>query len=385
MLLVLALLSAFPAMTTDIYLPALPSMVDNLSTTRTLINLTLSLFFVSFAFGLLLWGPLSEKYGRKPILLTGLTIYIGASIGCAFAANIHWLIIARILQAIGGAATTAIATALVKDIYDPARRARILATIMSMVIIAPIIAPIIGAQLLKLASWRALFLCLAIVGFVAMILVLFITETVTDKSGLSVVRSLLRPFVLLRKPSISLLLVLFSSTSMPLMAFLAAAAFIYANTFGLSEEEFSLFFAFNAFCAMLGPILYMRVAHYLSTAAIITACYIGLIIGGTILLCAGHLSPYILAIGASFSTISTIAMRAPGTNLILEQHDTDTGSLSSLINFSSTVVGSIGMAIISMDGLDQINGLACLALTIGTLGVISWQLILKKGLICYQK
>lgn len=384
MLFVLALLSAFPAMTTDIYLPALPSMVDNLDTSRALINLTLSLFFVAFAFGLLLWGPLSEKYGRKPILYTGLTIYILASVGCALSVNIHQLIVARIFQAIGGAATTAIATALVKDIYDDARRARILATIMSMVIIAPIVAPVIGAQLLKFASWRALFVSLVGVGVLGMIFVFFITETVTEKSNLSVTRSLLRPFVLIRKPSISLLLVLFSSISMPLMAFLAAASFIYSNSFGLNEEQFSLFFAFNAFCAMLGPMLYMKAAHHFSTRIIISTGYVGLIIGGLVLLSVAHLSPYLLALGASITTISIIALRAPGTNLILEQHDTDTGSLSSLINFSSTVVGSIGMAIISIDGVDQINGLATLALTIGTLGLISWQVILTKKLIRYK-
>lgn len=385
MLFVLALLSAFPAMTTDIYLPALPSMVENLETTRPLINLTLSLFFVAFAFGLLLWGPLSEKYGRKPILFTGLTIYIIASIGCAFSSNVHQLIVARIFQAIGGAATTAVATALVKDIYDDARRARILATIMSMVIIAPIVAPIVGAQLLKFASWRALFVCLTGVGVLGMIFVFFITETVTEKSTLSVARSLLRPFVLIRKSQISIPLVLFSSTSMPLMAFLAAAAFIYSNNFGLNEEQFSLFFAFNAFCAMLGPVFYIKAARHFSTRSIITTCYAGLITGGLIIFTTAHLSPYLLALGASLTTLSIISLRAPGTNLILEQHDTDTGSLSSLINFSSTVVGSIGMAIISIDGLDQINCLAFLAMTIGTVGLVSWQVILKKKLIRYQE
>lgn len=384
-LFVLAFLSAFPPMTTDIYLPALPSMVDTLESSRALINLTLSLFFVSFAFGLLLWGPLSEKYGRKPILFTGLAIYIAASLGCAFSSNVHQLIVARIFQAIGGAATTAISTALVKDIYDDARRARILATIMSMVIIAPILAPIIGAQLLKFASWRALFLCLTGVGIFATILVFFISETVTQKSTLSVARSLLRPFVLIRKPSISLLLVLFSSTSLPLMAYLAAASFIYSKNFGLSEEQFSLFFAFNAFCAMLGPIIYIRISKHLSTKVVISGCYSGIILGGIIILFTAHLSPYLFALGASITTISIIAMRPAGTNLILEQHDSDTGSLSSLINFSSTVVGSIGMAIISIDGIDQMNGMAFLALTVGSVGFVSWQLILKKKSIRYQE
>ena len=121
-LVVLALISAFPPLSTDLYLPALPHMIETLHTSQSQVNLTLSAFFIFFAGGLLFWGPLSENYGRKPVLTIGLFIYIAASILCAYAPNVGRLIGWRILQAFGGSAATAVATAMVKDMYDGRER-----------------------------------------------------------------------------------------------------------------------------------------------------------------------------------------------------------------------------------------------------------------------
>lgn len=158
----LVIISAFPPLTTDLYLPALPQMVEVLGTTQAMVNLTLSVYFVTYAIGLLFWGPLSEKFGRKPILLTGLGLYMVASVLCALAFSIEFLIGARALQAFGGAAITVVATAIVKDLYDGRERERIMATIMSLVIIAPMVAPVIGAFLLKIANWHMMFVALGV-------------------------------------------------------------------------------------------------------------------------------------------------------------------------------------------------------------------------------
>ncbi|CVK32176.1 membrane protein of unknown function [Methanoculleus bourgensis] len=111
----IALLSAFVPLSTDLYLPALPGMGDYFGVSAGLTNLTLILFFLFFSLGLLFWGPLSDKYGRRPVLLAGLALYIAASIGCAASLAIWHLIAFRILQAVGGSAAAAVATAMVKD------------------------------------------------------------------------------------------------------------------------------------------------------------------------------------------------------------------------------------------------------------------------------
>ena len=176
MLFFLVIISAFPPLTIDLYLPALPQMVEVFNTDRSMVNLTLSSYFVTYAIGLLFWGPLSEKFGRKPILLIGLAGYMVASILCAMTNNIEQLIGARIFQAFAGSAITVIATAIVKDLYDGREREKIMATIMSLVIIAPMVAPVFGAFLLKIASWRMMFVTLAIFGAFASVLALAAIE-----------------------------------------------------------------------------------------------------------------------------------------------------------------------------------------------------------------
>lgn len=383
MLLMLAFLSAFPPLSTDIYLPALPEMMTVLHTTQAMTNLSLSLFFVFYACGLLVWGALSEKYGRKPILLCGLAIYVLASAGCACADTVQTLIAARILQAIGGSAATAIATALVKDTYDGTERARVLAIIMSMVIIAPIVAPLIGAGLLKYASWRAIFIILMVIGSVAFVLTFLLQETVTEPFEQSLFYALSRPVAILSNRSLSILLALFSSTMLTLMAYLASAAYIYIRRFGINEQVFSFFFAFNAFCAMFGPMIYLRLAKWLGTGFIVAACFVGVFFGGVWVMVFGDLSPYMFAGGVALVTVSSTIMRPPGANLILEQHDGDTGSVSSLINFAAMVLGSIGMFLISLDWLDQIKVLGCMEALVGLCGFCLWMYVRNKPYIIY--
>lgn len=379
----LAFLSAFPPLSTDIYLPALPEMMTVLETTQAMANLSLSLFFVFYAFGILIWGPLSEKYGRKPILFCGLAIFILASVGCASADTVQALIAARILQAIGGSAATAVSTALVKDSYNGAERAKVLAIIMSMVIVAPIVAPLIGAGLLKYATWRAIFIILAVIGCAAFVLTFFLTETVTKPFEQSFLYALSRPIAILTNRSLSVLLVLFSLTMLTLMAYLASASYIYIRKFGMNEQAFSYFFAFNAFCAIFGPMIYLRLTRWLSTGFVVAVCFFCIFLGGVWVMAFGHLSPYMFATGVALVTVSSTIMRPPGANLILEQHEGDTGSVSSLINFSAMLVGSIGMFLISQDWLDQIYVLGLLEVTVGLCGFCLWLYVRNKPYIVY--
>jgi len=160
----IALLSAFVPLSTDLYLPALPGMADLFGVPASLTNLTLILFFLFFSLGLLFWGPLSDRYGRRPVLLAGLAVYIIASAGCAASWGIWPLIAFRILQAAGGSAASAVSMAMVKDLYEGRRQESVLAIVQSMVVITPAVAPILGASMLPYTSWRGLFLALALIG-----------------------------------------------------------------------------------------------------------------------------------------------------------------------------------------------------------------------------
>ncbi|WP_205623666.1 multidrug effflux MFS transporter [Desulfogranum japonicum] len=383
-LLFLALISAFPPLSTDLYLPAMPQMVEALATSHSKVNMTLSMFFVFYAGGLLFWGPLSEKFGRKPILLAGIGGYIIASIFCASSLNIEQLIVSRILQAFGGSAITVVATAIVKDLYDGREREKVMATVMSMVIIAPMVAPVLGAFLLKIASWRMVFLVLSGIGAVAALITFLFQETLDEKYSGSIVCSWGRLAVVLKNPGFIFLLVIFCLVPMAMMAFLASSSFIYISGFGLSPQRFSFFFAFNALFAMVGPMLYMKLSKHLQTKVIISGCFVLLMCCGIVVGTLGHLSPWLFALALAPATLAVITMRVPGVNLMLDQQDHDTGSASALINFFSMIMGSLGMFLVSLCPHHLIESLGAIQFMVGLIGGFLWLLVRNRKFALYR-
>ncbi|WP_456107139.1 multidrug effflux MFS transporter [Photobacterium frigidiphilum] len=381
MLFFLVIISAFPPLTIDLYLPALPQMVNVFNTDQAMVNLTLSSYFVTYAVGLLFWGPLSEKFGRKPILLAGIGGYMLASIFCALAGNIEQLIGARILQAFAGSAITVVATAIVKDLYDGRERQKIMATIMSLVIIAPMVAPVLGAFLLQIASWRMMFVTLAIFGAFASVLAFCYEETLETKYDGSILHSWGRLGVVLKNPRFVALLMIFSITPMALMAFLAAGSYIYINGFGLTEQQFSYAFAFNALCASFGPTIYMKLSRYIPVQKIITLCFLLLAIAGMLTITIGHMSPWVFACIAAPATLMVITMRVPGTNLMLDQQDNDTGSAVALIQFCSMICGSLGMVLVSVRPESLIENLGAIQLFVGITGGFLWLLAKNRSFV----
>ncbi|OQQ07927.1 hypothetical protein BK411_11255 [Vibrio splendidus] len=378
MLFFLVIISAFPPLTIDLYLPALPQMVEVFNTDRSMVNLTLSSYFVTYAIGLLFWGPLSEKFGRKPILLIGLAGYMVASILCAMTNSIEQLIGARVFQAFAGSAITVIATAIVKDLYDGREREKIMATIMSLVIIAPMVAPVFGAFLLKIASWRMMFVTLAIFGAFASVLACCYRETLESKYQGSMFRSWGRMGVVMKNSSFLKLLVIFSIIPMALMGFLAAGSYIYIDHFGLTEQQFSYAFAFNALCASFGPTIYMKLSYRMPVQKVISGCFALLALAGIFTLTIGDLSPWFFMFIAAPATLMAIIMRVPGTNLMLNQQDHDTGSAVALIQFFSMICGSLGMVLVSIRPESLIENLGFIQLSIGTLGGLMWLMVRNK-------
>ncbi|QPM90516.1 Bcr/CflA family efflux MFS transporter [Pseudooceanicola algae] len=374
-LFLLIILGAFPPLTMDLYLPALPTMADIFSTSHAMINLTLGAYMVAFAIGMLFWGPLSERTGRKPILYITLAIYVAASLLCAIAFNVESLIAFRVLQGLAGGGITVIGTSIVKDLFDGRDREKVMATVMSLVIIAPMIAPVLGAFLLKIASWRVIFLVLAVFACIAAGLVALSRETMVDRSTAPILKSWNRLSVVLRNPHFATLLLLFSPVRMCMMAFIGIAAYVYIDGFGMSEQEFSYIFSFNAVCATLGPVLYLRLSRVVPVRAIILGCFVVIVSGGVVMLFFGAQSPWIFAAVAAVTTIAVIAMRVPGANLMLDQQTRDTGSAAALIQFSGTLMGAAGVQIVSANSHDLIRNYGIMLIAIGTACAVLWLMV----------
>jgi len=167
LLVVLALLSSFTPLSIDMYLPALPVIAVDLSGTVGDIQLTLSAFMIAFGFGQIFYGPAGDRFGRRPVILGGIAIYVVASIGCAFAAEAGHLVLLRFLQGLSACGGVVLARTMVRDLAEKDQAARAMSLMMACTSIAPMLAPLIGGQILWFLGWRAVFWTLALIGVIA--------------------------------------------------------------------------------------------------------------------------------------------------------------------------------------------------------------------------
>jgi MFS transporter, DHA1 family, multidrug resistance protein len=373
----IAILSAFVPLSTDLYLPALPGMSAYFGTGADRINLTLSAFFIFYALGTLIWGPLSDHYGRRPILVTGLGLYILASASCALIRSVDALILCRVLQALGGSAAGAVATAIVKDEYSGKKRESVLAIVQSMVLISPAVAPVLGAFMLKITSWRGIFWNLTGIGLVALVFSLLFQESIPQRTSGMLLQSLGHLGRVLQNRGFTYLLVLFSLGALSSLAFIASSTYIYQDGFHLSSQMYSFYFSLNALGMIAGPMIYLWLSRRFHPENIIWTCFATIAAGGLLVCIFGNLQPWIFALCILPATIAGSCMRPPSTNMMLEQQKGDTGAVSSLMGCTGLLMGSLGMQLISLPWSNTILTLGIMTFSTAAISLLAWPLVLK--------
>lgn len=241
---VLGVLTAFAPLSIDMYLPSLPSIGRSLRCSPAQVQLTLATFMFGMGLGQLFYGPLSDRYGRRKPLLWGIALYALASLGCALAPNVEALIALRLLQALGGAAGSVVARAVVRDLYAGSDIARVLSIMTLVMGAAPILAPVLGGAVLAVTSWRAIFFVLTGIGVVAAGLAFWQvphgTHTPPDAALLDSVR------ILLRDGRFMLSALAGAFAQVTLFVYIASAPFVFMTLRHVDAQAFSLIFGSNA-------------------------------------------------------------------------------------------------------------------------------------------
>lgn len=252
--LVLGLITAGGGLGIDMYLPAFPAIANDLGVEVGEVQMSLVVYLLALGLGQVVYGPLSDRIGRKPPILVGLALFVTASIGCAFSANIEQLIAFRLLQGLGACAGMVVVRAIVRDMFVGAEAIRLQALIMAVVGVSPILSPVLGGVMSQFLAWPSIFWFLAAAGALALCLALLaLTEThPRERRSRGGPAETLRTYRLLVRDRRFMGLSLIPGLSQGgTFAFVSSSSFLFIELLGVSPAEYSLIFAANS-VAMIG-------------------------------------------------------------------------------------------------------------------------------------
>jgi DHA1 family bicyclomycin/chloramphenicol resistance-like MFS transporter len=370
----LAALIAIGPLSTDMYLPSMPQIGQVLGASNSEVQLTLSLYLVGFACGQILYGPVSDRHGRKPVLLAALGIYTAATALCFLAPSIGILIGARIVQALGGAGAIVLARAVVRDLYSGARAGRELSRMSAVMALAPVVAPVIGGILQTSFGWRSSFYALFAIGLLAMLVVWrLLPETLAapQKEPVSLSAMMRNYGAILRNRDYRIYLAIAAFSYGGLFAWISASSFALQSIYRLTAFEFGVAFAVSAVGFMLGASLATRFVGRLGLGRTIGFGAAALAAGGLAML-AAVLSDFQPAAGL----VLPAALYLAGLGLALPQSVAGAlspfpdraGAASSLLGFVQQVLAAvIGLSVVASLGETALP----LALAMALMGLLT--------------
>jgi len=375
----LVVLTVVTPLSLDMYTPAIPHMTDYFETSDAVVNLTLTGYFLFFAIGLLLFGPISDRYGRKLVLVGGVATYAISSALCAIAPTIEFLVVVRLFQALGAGASGAVSTAVVKDAFSEKRRELVLSVVSVMFVVGPVLAPVLGALILQVADWRMTFWVLAFVGLICAVLCLLFEETLPRKErfGGSIWGSVKQLGQVSKNKGFSSFLLIVGLFNLPYMAYIAVASYVYITFFGLTELEYSYFFAIAALLTASGPFIWLFASRFMTAQRFTTILLVVGLLAGVAMLAVGQLSPLFFLVTFLVFAIAESCVRPYSTNILLSQKGNDAGAASSLINFTHTAIGCVGMVFAVLPWTNYVIGIGTIIVGTMILGLVAWVLFLK--------
>ena len=348
----LGLLSAVGPFSTDMYVPSMPGIGTAFGATTQQVQLTISSYLVGFAVGQIVYGPLSDRYGRKPVLVAALLLYCTATLLCPISTSIDMLIVLRLFQAFGGCGATVLARAVVRDLYAGARAGREMAIIAVVMGLAPLVAPLIGGVLETYFDWRAIFVVMALIGLECLALVWwYLPETLKERATepVSLVSMLKSYRILLSERSYLAHLSIVAFAYAGLFAWISGATFVLQELYALTPITFAAAFAAGSTGFLLGTTIAARLVIRLGLSRIIGLGCVALSIGGVAMATATA-----LGLDTALTVVLSAAVYLFGLGLALPQamaaaltpFPERAGAASSLLGFVQQSAASLCGALV---------------------------------------
>ena len=372
----LGALSSFGPLCLDMYLPALPQLPGDLSSTASAAQLTLSACIVGLGVGQLITGPASDRFGRRGPLLIGVAVFVAASVVCAVTTSMTLLIVTRLVQGAAGAAGIVVGRAVVADLFAGKVAAAYFSAIAAINGLAPILAPVIGGQVLRVGTWRTVFWVLAGIGVAMLLLAFFvIRETLPrERRSSGGMTDDLRAFAtLLRDRGYTGTVVAGTMVSAAMFGYISASPFLLQDAFGLSPQWFSGCFALNA----LGIVAATQVGRMLlhrTTSFALLSWGVGQALVGAVLLLVSVLAGWGLAmvLVSLFVMVSSVGLALPHSSAIaMDRHRKIAGAASALFGLAQFALGAITAPLVGLGDRTAGLALAVTAVVAVLIGVVA--------------
>ena len=343
-------LSVFAPLSTDMFLPALDEMVEFFNTDEATMSMTMYMFMLFLAIGILFLGPVGDKYGRRNVLLGSLTVYIISSVACSLATDISLMIIFRILQSIGAGGAMATAVALIRDCFEGEKRAKVLTVVAEIGVLGPVVAPILGQMLIWNLGWQSTFWAPGVIAAICMLMTLMLPGDIPkERYTGSIMGAVGTVIPILKNGDFRRFTIMMNMVAFCILAYISVSEYIYKDKgFGVGDM-YSIYLA----VAMLTGVGIMLAIDKIgkriggiSNKDRLKIIFILVLFSVIVMWTIGGMHPVLFLIGViPIITVSSTA-RSFGFNILMAQDVGNSGAISSVLNFMNFMFATAGMIIV---------------------------------------